>query len=80
MNWYCYTQAGNGVRYGFEGGDLVNYGSRAVSGSNLVTLDLGARYKFCEWAQLGTAIEFPLVGGNKHILQYRWTVDMIFRY
>ena len=42
-------------------------------------LDLGVRYKFSECYQLGTAVEFPLVG-TKDLENFRFTVDFIIRY
>ena len=38
----------------------------------------GVRYKFNEWANVGTAVEFPLTG--KGLEEFRLTVDLIFRY
>jgi hypothetical protein len=40
---------------------------------------LGARYKFSECVQTGLAYEFP-VSGNHELMDYRFTVDLIFRY
>jgi len=79
MNWIHYTQSGTVEPFHFEGGDLVNFGSTGVAGSNQIDLAFGARYKFSEAIQLGTAFEFP-IGGNKGINDFRWTIDMIFRY
>ena len=80
LNWTYYTTSGNNpLTSGFEGGDLFNLGSQNVAGHNNLTLALGGRYKFSESMQLGSTIEFPLVG-SKDLLDFRWTVDMIFRY
>jgi hypothetical protein len=80
LNWLHYTRGGNGPKIGFEGADLINFGaSGGVSGDNLLTIATGARYKICEWAQIGAAIEWPLTG-NKFLEDFRLTVDMIFRY
>ena len=80
LNWTHYTTSGNNpLTSGFEGGDLFNLGSQNVAGHNNLTLALGGRYKFSESMQLGSTIEFPLVG-TKDLLDFRWTVDMIFRY
>lgn len=80
LNWTYYTSGGNSpFTSGFEGGDLINFGSQNVSGHNNLTLAFGGRYKFSEAVQLGTTFEFPLLG-TKDLLDFRWTIDMIFRY
>jgi hypothetical protein len=79
LNYLHYATSGNGPTFNFEGGDLFNFGSQGVSGTNDLTLALGARYKFCEWAQLGGAVEFPLVG-SKDLNVFRLTLDFILRY
>jgi outer membrane autotransporter protein len=79
LNWIHYTGNGNARVQNFEGGDLFNYGATNVSGQNLVTLALGARYKFREWFQVGTAAEWAF-GSSKNLENSRITVDFIFRY
>ena len=79
LNWRHYTNNGNANDFNFEGGDLFNFGSKHVAGKNLLTLGPGIRYKFTEWAQIGTAVEFPL-SNDKQLESFRWTFDMIFRY
>jgi hypothetical protein len=80
LNFLHYSNGGsNGNVNGFEGGDLFNFGAQAVSNSNDLTLALGARYKFCEWAQVGLAVEFPLIGA-KDLDGFRITTDFILRY
>jgi hypothetical protein len=79
MNWFHYTRAGTATNLGFEGEDLVNFGSQGVSGHDFASLAVGARYKFCEWWQVGTTVEWPITGA-KDINNFRWTLDMIFRY
>jgi hypothetical protein len=39
----------------------------------------GVRYKFTEWLQVGTAVEFPVIR-RKDLEEFRWTIDLIFRY
>jgi hypothetical protein len=79
VNWTHYTRNGGVRDLSFEGNDLFNFGSRGIAGKNDLSLALGARYKFCEGIQLGTAFEIPLI--NRHGLDaFRWTIDMIFRY
>ncbi|MGE3809571.1 MAG: hypothetical protein AB7K24_33320 [Gemmataceae bacterium] len=79
VNWRNYTQAGTNTNFQFEGGDLYNLGSQGVSGHTDLSLAFGFRYKFSEAVQFGLANEFPLTGA-RDLLDYRLTVDMIFRY
>jgi hypothetical protein len=79
LNWRHYTRNGKENDFDFEGGDLFNLGSEHVAGENELSLAPGIRYKFCEWAQVGTAFEFPLIR-DKDLEAFRWTVDFIFRY
>ncbi len=79
LNWFHYTSAGDARALNFEGTDLFNFGSKGVSGQDLVTLALGARFKLNEAVQTGFAVEFPLT--SQHELQdYRLTFDVIFRF
>lgn len=81
INWFHYTSGGKALVANFEGGDLFNFGSTGASGEDIVTLGVGARYKIfgSERYQVGTAFEFPLTKG-KDILDWRWTIDFIWRY
>jgi hypothetical protein len=80
LNWLHYGKSGNNPNVnGFEGGDLFNFGAQNVAGSNDLTLALGARYKFCEWFQVGAALEFPLIRSTD-LDGFRITMDMILRY
>jgi hypothetical protein len=79
LNWFHYTKGGRATDLGFEGVDMVNFGSRDVGKHDFVSLAFGARYKFSEWAQFGGAIEFPLTN-QKELQDYRLTFDLIFRY
>lgn len=79
LTWVNYTQAGTARNIGFEGRDLYNFGSQGVSGNNNVVIAPGFRYKFAEWAQMGTAVELPL-NGRRDLLETRVTVDFILRY
>jgi hypothetical protein len=79
LNWFHYTGNGRARILNREGEDLFNFGSNAVSGQNLVSLALGARYKINECIQFGAAVEFPLTG-NSNLEQYRVLLDVIFRY
>jgi hypothetical protein len=85
LNYTYYTGNGNGTYKGVpivnrvEGRDLFNFGSTTIKNHNDLTLAAGLRYKFAEWAQVGSAAEFPLTGAA-NILGFRWTFDLIFRY
>jgi hypothetical protein len=79
LNWINYAHAGTSRNLGFEGGDLVNFGSHGVSGHNELYLAFGARYKFSEMFQVGTAVQFPIINTN-NLLDYRLTFDLILRY
>ncbi|MBL8867293.1 MAG: hypothetical protein JNK93_17180 [Planctomycetia bacterium] len=78
LNWFQYTRSGSAQSVSGEGHDLFNFGSKS-RGASLVTGALGARYKITEAAQIGAAFELPLIG-NKDVFQYRFTMDVIFRY
>jgi hypothetical protein len=79
LNWFHYGAAGNYRPITFEGRDLVNFGAHGVSGSDNLSMALGARYKFAEWAQTGIAAEFPI--NAPHMLQdFRLTIEFILRY
>lgn len=79
LNWFHYGEAGNYRPNMFEGQDLVNFGAHGVSGSDNLSLALGARYKFCEWAQTGIAAEFP-INSPHPFMDFRLTLDFILRY
>jgi hypothetical protein len=79
LNWAQYTGNGSARNLNFDGRDLFNLGSNSVSGDGIVTLAFGARYKFCEWAQVGSAVEWGLTGRSS-LEDFRFTLDMIFRY
>jgi hypothetical protein len=79
MNYYLVTSNGTArPLVGSEGRDLINFGGSA-KGNGLLTGAFGARFKFTETAQVGTAFEIPFAGPHD-FFQYRWTVDFILRY
>jgi hypothetical protein len=80
MNWFSYTKSGSVNPFGFEGTDVVNFGSTGVAGHDLLTIAPGFRYKFNEHFQTGVYAEFPIVGGSKEMFDYRIGFDLIFRY
>lgn len=79
LNWFGYTTDGQARTIGVEGRDLANMGA-ANKGANLVTWALGGRYrsKNSFW-ELGAAFEGPLFG-PRGLFNYRFTVDIIWRY
>jgi hypothetical protein len=83
MTWLHTTQFGKGNSdIGTEGADLVNFGSESYDGKrDLVTLAVGARYKFgaSDHYQVGTAFEFP-VTDRQDLQVFRFTLDFIIRY
>jgi hypothetical protein len=79
LDWRYYTKNGNTIHQNFEGGDLINFGATDITDRNNLLLAAGLRYQFNRNFQLGTAIEFPVVG-TKDIENFRWTIDFIIRY
>ncbi len=85
LNYTRYTSNGSGDYYGVpitqreEGRDLFNLGSANIKGHNDLSIAGGVRYKFTEWAQVGTAAEFPLLD-HGDLMSFRWTIDFILRY
>ena len=81
LNWLHYTNGGRTFDpgFGFEGGDLVNFGSRNVGSRDYVSLGPGLRYKFSEAIQTGIAAQWA-VTHQKEISEFRLTLDLILRY
>lgn len=64
----------------FEGGDLVNFGaSNAKDNEDFVSLAVGGRYRCCAAADVGVAYEFPLTDEEASLMDYRVTVDFVWR-
>ncbi|HMP77780.1 MAG TPA: hypothetical protein PKE12_15905 [Kiritimatiellia bacterium] len=64
----------------FEGGDLVNFGaSNADENEHFVSLAVGARYRLSESIDLGAAYEIPLTEKEASLMEYRVTVDLVWR-
>jgi hypothetical protein len=78
-NWIYYTKSGTNTRLGYEGADLINFGSKTREGKNYFSLAAGLRYKFTENIIAGAAIQFP-VSPEQGLQDYRLTFDLIFRY
>src|SRR5438876_3721136 len=79
LHWQHYVSKGSRTNLGFEGGDLVNFGSKTLMSKDIVSLALGARYKFSERAQVGVASEWAL-NNNKNLQDFRLTMDFIWRW
>jgi hypothetical protein len=79
LNWLHYTSAGKNDSLGYEGADLINFGSSTRDGQNFVDVAVGARYRFTDNIFGGTAVEFPL-SAERGYEKYRLTFDVIFRY
>jgi len=77
--WHWTDDAEDGVAYGISGQDLINLGASNVEGNNLVTHNVGMKFKPRRSFEAGVAYEFPLTE-FKDIIQDRVTLDMIFRY
>jgi hypothetical protein len=81
LNWSHVTAGGNRVSgLNVEGADLVNFGASNSTGWNQLTLAPGLRYKFSENIQTGVAFEFPISSPTDTLLNFRLTLDVIFRY
>jgi hypothetical protein len=81
LNWFHYTKNGNAnvPGFGFEGLDLVNFGSNNVGSRDFLAIAPGLRFKLNEHIQAGAAISWPLLN-QKEINDYTLTFDIIFRY
>jgi hypothetical protein len=79
MNWLHYTGSGRSTNLGFEGADLVNFGSRTRAGDDYFNIAIGGRYRFSEHVFAGAAVEIPL-SRERGLSDYRLTLDMIIRY
>ncbi|HTU90897.1 MAG TPA: transporter [Gemmataceae bacterium] len=81
MSWFHYTQGGNAnvPGFGFEGLDLVNFGSSNVGARDFLGISPGLRFKLNEHIQAGAAVTWPLLQ-QKEINDYTLTFDIIFRY
>jgi hypothetical protein len=81
LSWYHYTVGGkaNVPGFGFEGLQLVNFGSNNVGGRDFLGISPGLRFKLNEHIQAGAAVTWPLLK-QKEINDYTLTFDIIFRY
>ncbi|MEM9366883.1 MAG: hypothetical protein AAGD07_12890 [Planctomycetota bacterium] len=77
--WHWVDDAEQGAALGVSGQDLINLGSTDVVGNDLVTQNVGLKYKPHGGFEAGMAYEFPLTA-FKDVIQDRWQFEMIFRY
>ncbi len=79
LNWFHWTQSGDNGIAGVEGLDLFNFGSTDVTGNDIVTGALGAKFKRTAHTEIGIAYEVPLTE-RRDIIENRFTFDWILRY
>ena len=79
LSWFQYMRSGGLRPVSTEGRDLANIGSTDMAGKANFHGAVGMRYKVTESAQLGFGFEFPL-SGRRDLLDYRFTIDFIWRY
>lgn len=79
FNWYHWLGSGTNGVPGVEGYDLFNLGSTGVSGNDIVSQAVGAKFKRDRHREIGLAYEFPLTE-RRDILQDRVNFNWIFRY
>ncbi|WP_207397473.1 hypothetical protein [Bremerella alba] len=77
--WHWTDDASQGSALGVAGHDLFNLRSNDVAGNDLVTQNVGMRYKPNGHIETGIAYEFPLTG-FQDVTESRLMVDMILRY
>jgi hypothetical protein len=79
LNWYNYMKSGSAFPFPIQGGDLFNFGSADVAGTNIVTNAYGMKFKPNRNIESGVAWEFPITS-ERGILDNRLTADFILRY
>ncbi|WP_246146240.1 hypothetical protein [Rubripirellula lacrimiformis] len=77
--WHWASDAFDGAALGVSGQDLLNLGASNVDGNNLVTHNVGMKYKPHGGLELGAAYEFPLTD-FEDIIEDRWQFEAILRY
>lgn len=77
--WHVVDEAEAGAALGVSGQDLFNLSSSDVAGNDLVTQNVGLRYKPKSNIETGIAYEFPLTE-FKDIIEDRIMLDLIVRY
>lgn len=77
--WHWTESADTGLPLGVAGQDLMNLSSTNVVGNDLVTQNVGLKYKPNANTEHGAAYEFPLLD-FEDIIDNRFQVDLILRY
>lgn len=78
LNWFLDTTNGSSTPFNLSGRDLVNFGGQS-KGANLLTGAIGGRVKITKHVDFGAAFEIPF-SGNRDLFDYRWTLDLTWRY
>jgi len=80
LSWTHWTDdAEDGSALGVAGQDLLNLSASNVEGNDLVTQNVGLKYKPNRHIEAGAAYEFPLTQ-FEDIIRDRWQFEVIFRY
>src|SRR5262249_31205821 len=74
LNWFHSTGSGKATDLPFEGGDLINFGSRQASGKDYLSLAPGFRYQFNPHFGAGIGAEFPI--SHRDLENFRLTLDV----
>jgi hypothetical protein len=77
--WHWTDDATDGLPLGVAGQDLFNLSSTNVAGNDLVTQNVGMKFKPRSNIESGIAYEFP-VTGFQDIIKDRLMIDLIIRY
>lgn len=77
--WHWTDDADTGSPLGVAGQDLFNLSSTNVDGNDLVTQNVGLKFKPKNNLEAGVAYEFP-VTGFEDVIEDRLTLDLIVRY
>ncbi|MFN3188990.1 MAG: hypothetical protein ACE361_00590 [Aureliella sp.] len=80
MAWWHWTDdASAGAALGVGGQDLFNLSSNNIAGNDLLTQNVGVKYKPCGNFEAGLAYEYPLTA-FKDVIEGRLQTELIFRY
>jgi hypothetical protein len=82
MGGYHWIKSGRGTSFataGFEGVDVVNLGSSAVSGNDIVTLSFGFRVPIRKHVTAGVAYEIPATK-RRDIFARRATMNLLWEF
>ncbi len=87
INMYSIVDDGNRTGVGFEGLDIVNFGSgptgapgtSAAGGGTVATMAFGGRYEIMDHLTIGSAYEFP-ISDRVDLFGWRLTTDLVIYY